>query len=348
MRYQNEIEEILKISEEFGSKILNKYYVLQAIYGEGIWKNNDLASLGHKLANMSTLFKQRNEIVRVIQDLLKREKNLNSKFSNFAASEKTLWAEVQKAIVPNVEESATLLEIDSHKFKWLKEEVESILMTSGHYDPADLDPYLEKDNQDQLIMLKIILRFLHPNGRSHCNDPKITETEAPKNDMITVDLKTQDTQLNPNMPLDSKVIETEAPKNGMITVDLKTQDTQLNPNMSPDFNVIKTEAPKNDMITVGLKTQDTQLNPKPNPMPKKIMTPRYKCKRIKKGGKVQKIQFPRFHKMKFKPSQKITDSQNIPIKPPNISCDSTVLDTGIPKSDSSKMGLEVQDTKYIM
>ena len=94
---------------------------------------------------MSTLFKQRNEIVRVIQDLLKREKNLNSKFSNFSASEKTLWAEVQKAIVPNVEESATLLEIDSHKFKWLKEEVESILMTSGHYDPADLDPYLEKD-----------------------------------------------------------------------------------------------------------------------------------------------------------------------------------------------------------
>ena len=27
-------------------------------------------------------------------------------------------------------------------------------MTSGHYDPADLSPYLEKDNQDQLIMLK--------------------------------------------------------------------------------------------------------------------------------------------------------------------------------------------------
>ena len=134
MRYQNEIEEILKNSEEFGSKILNKYYVLQAIYGEGIWKNNDLASLGHKLANMSTLFKQRNEIVRVIQDLLKREKNLNSKISKGTASEKTLWVEVQKAILPNVEESATL--------------------------------NLEKDNQEQLIMLKIILKFLHPNGRS--------------------------------------------------------------------------------------------------------------------------------------------------------------------------------------
>ena len=74
MRYQNEIEEILKISEEFGNKMLNKYYVLQAIYGEGIWKNMNPASLGHKLANMSTLFKQRNGIVRVIQDLLKEKR----------------------------------------------------------------------------------------------------------------------------------------------------------------------------------------------------------------------------------------------------------------------------------
>ena len=40
--------------------------------------------------------------------------------------------------------------------------------------------------------------------------------------------------------------------------------------------------------------------------------------------------------MKFKPSHKITDSQITPIKSPNISCDSTVPDTGIPKSDSSK------------
>ena len=45
-------------------------------------------------------------------------------------------------------------------------------------------------------------------------------------------------------------------------------------------------------MTVDLKTQDTQLNSKQNPMPKKTMTPRYKFKRIKKGGKVQKNQSP--------------------------------------------------------
>ena len=98
--------------------------------------------------------------------------------------------------------------------------------------------------------------------------------------------------------------------------------------------VIETEAPKNDMVTVDLNT----LDPKPNPMSKKTITPRHKFKRIKKGGKVQKTQSPGVHKRKFKPSHKITDSQNTPIKSPNISCDSTVLDTGIPKSDRFKSG----------
>ena len=196
MRYQNEIEEILRISEEFGSKIKNKYIVLQAIYREQNWKNNDLASLGQKLASMSTLFKLRNEIARFIQDLERKNKNLDSKFSKGTVSEHSSWVEVQKAILPYVEESITLLDIVSHKLRQLKDEVESIPMTSGHYDPADLSPYLEKDNQDQLIMLKIILKLLHPNGRSHCSDSKVIETEAPRNDMITVDLKTQDTQLN--------------------------------------------------------------------------------------------------------------------------------------------------------
>ena len=142
---------------------------------------------------MSTLFKLSNEISRFVQDLERKIKTLNSKFSKGTVSEHTLWVEVQKAILPYVEESITLLDIVSHKLRQLKDEVESILMTSGHYDPADLSPYLEQDNQDQLIMLKIILKLLHPNGRSHCSDSKVIETEAPRSDMITLDLKTQDT-----------------------------------------------------------------------------------------------------------------------------------------------------------
>ena len=81
--------------------------------------------------------------------------------------------EVQKAIMPYVEESITLLEICSHKLKQLRDELESILMTSGHCNPADLSPYLEKDNQDQLVMLKIILKVLCPYGISHFNENPI-------------------------------------------------------------------------------------------------------------------------------------------------------------------------------
>ena len=131
----------------------------------------------------------------------------------------------------------------------------------------------------------------------------------------------------PNMSPDSNVIETEA----------TSKASTESPNMSPDSNVMNLTSencyqtchltlmslklklhlklqlshqtchltlmllklnPKSDMITVDLKTQDTPLNPKSNPMPKKTRTPRYKFKRIKKGGKVKKIQSPGVHKMK--------------------------------------------------
>ena len=44
--------------------------------------------------------------------------------------------------------------------------------------------------------------------------------------MVAVDLKTQDTQLDLQQnPMPEKVIETEAPKNDKVTVDLKAQKT---------------------------------------------------------------------------------------------------------------------------
>ena len=243
MRYQSEIEEILKVSEEFGSKIKNKYTVLQAIYREENWKNNDLATIRHKLTSISTLFKLSNEIARFVQDLERKNKNLDSKFSKGTVSEHTLWVEVQKAILPYVEESITLLDIVSHKLRQLKDEVESILMTSGHYDPADLSPYLEKDNQDQLIMLKIILKLLHPNGRSHCSDSKVVETEAPRNDMITVDLKTQDTQLNSKQNPMPKKTMTPRYKFKRIKKGSKVQKNQ-----SPGVHKIKFKPHRNERI----------------------------------------------------------------------------------------------------
>ena len=223
--------------------------------------------------------------------------------------DETVVAKFQEKILTELAEADIQLDFYNVRIKQLREEVKATLIACGHCDPAYFLPYLEVGNQDQIAMLQILLQWAYPNGRSHCSNPKAIETEAPRNDMITVDLKTQDKQL----------------------------DSKQNP--MPE-NVIESEAPKNDMVTVDLNTQYTQLNPNPNPM-----TPRHKLRRIRKGGKVKKIQSPGGHKIKFTPSQTIQDNQNTPIKSPNISCDSTVPDPGIPKGNSSKMVLEVQDAK---
>ena len=104
---------------------------------------------------------------------------------------------------------------------------------------------------------------------------KVNETEA------TTEL--------PNMSLDSKFIETEAPKDDMMTVDLNTLDPKPNP---MPRKIIETESPNNDMVTIDLNSQDTQLNSKPNPIPKKTVPPRHKFKRIKKNGKVLENSIP--------------------------------------------------------
>ena len=44
------------------------------------------------------------------------------------------------------------------------------------------------------------------------------------------------------------------------------------------------------------------------------------------------------------PLTKLQMTKILQFKSPNISCDSTVIDTGIPKSDGTTLDLEVQDT----
>ena len=334
MRYYHEF---LRIYQEYDNNTNAVYDVLLNLSWEGNWKSNDLTSLGHKLTRLAALCRLRNEAIKFVLNCSQVSK-VDSKVCKepSVTPDETVVAKFQEKILTQLAELDIQLDIYNVKVKQLREEVKATLIACGHCDPAYFLPYLEVGNQDQVATLQILLQWVYPNGRSCCNNPKAIETEA----------TTEATNELPNMSLDSEVIETEAPKNDLITVDLKTQDTQQDPKQKPiPEKVIESEAPKNDMVTVDLNTQDTQLDSKPNPMPKKTMTPRYKFKRITKSGKIQKIQSPGVPKMKFTPSHKIKDSQNTPIKSPNIACDSTALDTGIPKSDSSKMVLEVQDTK---
>ena len=307
MRYYHEF---LRIYQEYDNNTSAIHDVLLNLNWEGNWKSNDLTSLGHKLTRLAALCRLRNEAIMFVLNCSQVSK-VDSKVCKepSVTPDETVVAKFQEKILTELAEADIQLDIYNVRIKQLREEVKATLIACGHCDPAYFLPYLEVGNQDQIAMLQILLQWAYPNGRSHCSNPKAIETEAPRNDMITVDLKTQDKQL----------------------------DSKQNP--MPE-NVIESEAPKNDMVTVDLNTQYTQLNPNPNPM-----TPRHKWKRIKKGGKVKKIQSPGGHKIKFTPSQTIQDNQNTPIKSPNISCDSTVPDPGIPKGNSSKMVLEVQDTK---
>ena len=64
-----------------------------------------------------------------------------------------------------MDESKNLTDICSQKLMDLREEVRSILTNSGHCDPIDLYPHLEKGNQDQIVILNMILEWMYPNGR---------------------------------------------------------------------------------------------------------------------------------------------------------------------------------------
>ena len=126
-----------------------------------------------------------------------------------------------------------------------------------------------------------MLQWVYPNGNSCCNKNPVRSVSSHK---IT---DSQNTPIkSPNISCDSTVLDTGIPKSDSTKIDLEVQGTTQKPMPK---KVIETAAPKNDMVTVNLNAQDTQLNPKPNPMPKKTMTPRYKSKKIRKNGKVQKI-----------------------------------------------------------
>ena len=245
--------------------------MLNNLNWEGNRKNKELASLGHILASMNALFSIRNETFMFVSKISKidmADSDVGRKPCTIP--ELTFKAKVHEKVLQKLDESKNQVNIYSQKLVDLREEVKSILTNSGHCDPADLYPHLEKGNQDEIVILNMMLEWIYPNGR---------ENHIVFGSSHNTVKKQNSTNELPNMSLDSKVVETEPPKNDMITVDLKIQNTQLDPKQNPmTKKVIETEAPKNDMINVDLKTQDTQLNPKQNPMPKKTMTPRYKLR----------------------------------------------------------------------
>ena len=66
MRYNQELEDLIRISQEYDNNTKTIHDVLLNLNGEGNWKNNDLTSLGHKLTQLVALSRLRNETIKFI------------------------------------------------------------------------------------------------------------------------------------------------------------------------------------------------------------------------------------------------------------------------------------------
>ena len=199
--------------------------MLNNLNWEGIGKNSDPASLSHLLASATALFKLKNETFMFLSNISKIDMaDSDEDRKPNTTPELTFTAKVHEIVLQKWDESKNLLNTYSQKFVDLREEIKSIITNSGHCDPADLYPYLEKGNQDQIVILNTIWGWMYPNGREN-HIVFGSSNNTVKNQNSTTEL--------PNMTSDSKVIETEAPKNDMITVDLKIHDTQINPKQNP-------------------------------------------------------------------------------------------------------------------
>ena len=216
MRYYHEF---LRIYQEYDNNTSAIHDVLLNLNWEGNWKSNDLTSLGHKLTRLVALCRLRNEAIKFVLNC-SQVSTVDSKVCKepSVTPDETVLAKFQEKILTELAELDIQLDIYNVKVKQLREEVKATLIACGHCDPAYFLPYLEVGNQDQVAMLQILLQWVYPNGRSHCSNPKAIEIEA----------TTEATNELPNMSLDSEVIETGAPNNDMVTVDLKTQDTKQN------------------------------------------------------------------------------------------------------------------------
>ena len=287
MRYCQEIEDLLRISQVYDNNTKTIHDVLLNLNWEGNWKSNDLASLGHKLTRMAALCRLRNETIKFVLNISQVGK-VDSKVCKESSviPDNTFLVNFQEKLLNQLTESQIQVDIYSVKLKQLREEVKATLIACGHCDLTDLLPDLEVGNQDQIVRLQIMLQWVYPNGKSCCNKNFVGSASSQK--IIEV----QDTpSKSSNTSCDSTVLDTGISKSDSTKIDLEVQDTpSKSPNTSCDSTVLDPGIPKSDSTKMDLEVQDT------------------------------------------------------PSKSPKTSCDSTVLDTGIPKSDSTKMDLEVQDT----
>ena len=149
MRYHQELEDLIRISQEYDNNTKTIHDVLLNLNWEGNWKNNDLTSLGHKITWLVALSRLRNETIKFFFNCSQIGK-VDSKVCKEPSviPDKTFLANFQEKNFTQLTESEIQLDIYSVTIKQLREEVKATLIASGHCDHTDLLPYLEVGNQD--------------------------------------------------------------------------------------------------------------------------------------------------------------------------------------------------------
>ena len=154
MRYCQEIENLLRISQAYDNNTKALHDVLSNLNWEGNWESNDLASLGHKLTQLVALARLSNETTKFVLNCYHHGKVYSEVCKEHSGiPDKTFPANFEEKILTQLTESKIQLDIYTVRFKQLKEEVKATLITCGHCDLSDLLPYLEVGNQDQIVML---------------------------------------------------------------------------------------------------------------------------------------------------------------------------------------------------
>ena len=161
MRYHKDLEDLLRISQEYDNNTKTIGDVLLNLNWKGNWKSNDLTSLGHKLTQLVALSRLRNETINFLFNCSQPSK-VDSKVCKEPSviPYKTFLANLQEKILTQLRESEIQCDFYSVSIQQLTEGIKATLIACGHCDLTDLLPYLEVGNQDQIAALQIMLPWV--------------------------------------------------------------------------------------------------------------------------------------------------------------------------------------------
>ena len=118
MRYCQEIENLLRISQAYDNNTKALHDVFSNLKWEGNWESNDLASLGHKLTQMVALARLRNETIKFVLNCYQHGKVYSEVCKKHSGiPDKTFPANFEEKILTQLTDSKIQLDIYNVRIK---------------------------------------------------------------------------------------------------------------------------------------------------------------------------------------------------------------------------------------